>query len=241
MPAVLVHGVPDTQHLWDSVRAKLRRQDVVALSLPGFGAPLPAGFDATVRSYLDWLTREIGRFGEPVDLVGHDWGAVFALLVAGLRPGLVRTLACGGAAIDPEYRWHAVARAWRTPVVGEAFMALATPARLESGMIRHGIPAAAAREQARHFDRTMKRCILRLYRSARGSGTDWNAVIEHIDRPALVIWGEDDPFVEPRFGRRLAERLHADLHVFPHCGHWWPLQRPAETAAALEHFWTRSA
>jgi pimeloyl-ACP methyl ester carboxylesterase len=39
MPAVFVHGVPDTTRLWDAVRARLERTDVVTPALPGFGAP----------------------------------------------------------------------------------------------------------------------------------------------------------------------------------------------------------
>src|SRR5262249_27377115 len=53
MPAVLVHGVPDTHRLWDALRARLARRDVTAVSLPGFGAAVPAGFDATKEAYVD--------------------------------------------------------------------------------------------------------------------------------------------------------------------------------------------
>ena len=53
MPAVFVHGVPDTQRVWDGVISRLKRKDVVALSLPGFGCPVPAGFSATKEAYVD--------------------------------------------------------------------------------------------------------------------------------------------------------------------------------------------
>lgn len=35
MPAVFVHGVPDTSRVWHAVIARLPRQDVVTLALPG--------------------------------------------------------------------------------------------------------------------------------------------------------------------------------------------------------------
>ncbi len=35
MPAVLVHGVPDTHRLWDSLARCLSRTDVVAIRLAG--------------------------------------------------------------------------------------------------------------------------------------------------------------------------------------------------------------
>ena len=50
MPAFFVHGVPDTSALWDGVRANIERDDVIAPNLPGFDAPVPAGFGARRRS-----------------------------------------------------------------------------------------------------------------------------------------------------------------------------------------------
>ena len=32
MPVVFVHGVPDTQHVWDPVVSRLERKDVVTLT-----------------------------------------------------------------------------------------------------------------------------------------------------------------------------------------------------------------
>ena len=79
MPAFLVHGVPDTHHLWDKTRERLSRRDVLAPDLPGFGASTPPGFRPVKEAYVDWLIDEIARVGEPVDLVGHDWGALLAI------------------------------------------------------------------------------------------------------------------------------------------------------------------
>jgi pimeloyl-ACP methyl ester carboxylesterase len=43
--------------------------------------------------------------------------------------------------------------------------------------------------------------------------------------------------VTPVFAERLAARVGGELVLFEGCGHWWPLERPAEAAAALERFW----
>ena len=55
MPAVFVHGVPDTSEMWDPLLAKLSRSDIVALRLPGFGEPVPSGFGCTMNDYAAWL------------------------------------------------------------------------------------------------------------------------------------------------------------------------------------------
>src|SRR5262249_32674120 len=123
MPAVLVHGVPDTHRLWDKLRARLARRDVVTPSLPGFGVPTPDGFAPNKEAYVAWLIGQLEAIGEPVDLVAHGWGCILALRAASLRPDLVRTLACGDGPIDREYVWHDIAQQWQTPELGEAVMA----------------------------------------------------------------------------------------------------------------------
>ena len=40
MPAVFVHGNPESAAIWDELFTHLQRKDVVTLSPPGFGAPV---------------------------------------------------------------------------------------------------------------------------------------------------------------------------------------------------------
>src|SRR3546814_19895692 len=70
---VFVHGVPETAAIWKAVQDHVEG-DSVALALPGFGTARPAGFGATKDDYVQWLVRELDAIGEPVHLVGHDWG-----------------------------------------------------------------------------------------------------------------------------------------------------------------------
>ncbi len=112
MPAVLVHGVPDTHRIWDTVRSHLERSDIVTIDLPGFGHPLPSDFRSTKEEYLDWLINTIDEFGEPVDLVGHDWGCLLTGRLTSIRPDLVRTWTGISGPIDPEYPWHYLAKIW---------------------------------------------------------------------------------------------------------------------------------
>ena len=93
MPAVLVHGVPETPSVWEPLCSRLDRSDVVMPQLPGFGCPRPAGFGATKEDYVAWLIGELEllKADGPIDLVGHDWGGLFVLRVACTRPDLLRS------------------------------------------------------------------------------------------------------------------------------------------------------
>ncbi len=93
MPAVFVHGVPDTTRVWDAVLSRLHRADTVTLALPGFGVPLPSGFEPTKAGYVGWLLESLAALPRPIDLVGHDWGALLVIRAVSLEPELVRTWA----------------------------------------------------------------------------------------------------------------------------------------------------
>jgi pimeloyl-ACP methyl ester carboxylesterase len=181
MPALLVHGVPDTERVWHAVLPRLGRAAVLA-------------------------------HDGPVDLVGHDWGALLVIRAACLRPDRVRTWTAGAAPLDDEYVWHKAAQAWQTPEVGEKVMAQLTPA-------------------------TLGRDILRLYRSAIKVGAEWGPELGKLSAPGLILWGELDPYAAPTWGERLAARTNTRFVTLPGCSHWWQLERPADVAVLLTKHW----
>jgi len=237
MPAVFVHGVPDTARVWQPVTSRLARRDVVCLSLPGFGCPVPEGFAATKEAYVEWLLGELARLPPPLDVVGHDWGSLLVVRAVSLRPDVARSWVGGAAPVDVEYEWHPTAQMWQTPGVGESLMEQITPEAMREGLVGVGVPDAYAAEAASHVDERMKRCILALYRSAVNASAEWHGDLERITAPGLVLWGDDDPYASPRFGARLAARTRARFVSYPATSHWYQLQRPGEVAAELERFW----
>jgi pimeloyl-ACP methyl ester carboxylesterase len=236
MPAFLLHGVPDTAHLWDKLRAHISRSDVIAPSMPGFGAPVPGGFDCSKDAYANWLVAEVERVGEPVDVVGHDWGSLLVQRLVSLRPDLIRTWAAGSGPLDADYVWHDTAKIWQTPGAGEQLMDGFTPDALAGFFATQGIDEETARGVASRVDDGMKSSILSLYRSAIEVSKDWRPLSAPVP-PGLVLWGADDPYAGPQMARNLAERTGAKLHIFEDTGHWWPAVRAEEAASLLEEHW----
>ena len=237
MPAVFVHGVPETHRIWSPVRALLSRNDTVAVDLPGFSVPVPDGFTMDKESYVEWLIGEVEAIGEPVDIVGHDWGALLTIRLASIRPDLVRTWAVGGGAIDPAYVWHDMARMWQTPGVGEQVLQAMTGDALKAALTGAGIQEADAADVAKYIDDTMKAAILPLYRSAVNVGEEWGPDLPKMPKAGLLIWGADDPYMQVKHAEYMAGVTGARLVSLAGTGHWWPLAKPAEVAKLLEAHW----
>ena len=245
MPAVFVHGNPETEAIWDELRTHLGRDDVVTLSPPGFGAPVPDGFGATADEYRDWLAIELERTGGDIDLVGHDWGGGHVMRIAMERPELIRSWAtdiAGG--MDPEYVWHDLAQVWQTPGAGEEAVAGMAAAPVEARAAQFeslGMSKAIAAKVAAGVDETMGKCILALYRSAaQPAMSEWGKRLpDAAAKPGLVIIATEDHYVGGEvMARRQAERAGAKVAMLPGLGHWWMCQDPQAGAAALREFWS---
>lgn len=242
MPVALVHGVPETDRLWEPLRAHLRRDDVVALRLPGFGCPRPEGFAATKEAYVAWLADALAELGQsgPIDLVGHDWGGGLVVRLVSLHPELVRSWVTDAAALaDPAYEWHENAKMFQTPELGEELLAgLVALSGEEQAQTMAAFGAPEGRSQGlTGIDQTMADCILALYRSAVDVGTEWEPGFKDVPRPGLVVVPSDDAFLPAANTRAAAARAGARLAELPGRGHWWMLEDPEQAAELLHDFW----
>jgi pimeloyl-ACP methyl ester carboxylesterase len=241
---VLVHGNPETDAIWDLLVDALRRDDVVRLSPPGFGAPLPDDFPATYLAYRDWLEGELERIGGAIDLVGHDWGGGHVMNVVMHRPELVRSWASDAVGLfDPDYVWHDLAQVWQTPGAGEQLVDTMLGGTVEDRAAQLGalgIPSGIATSIAREQGPAMGRAILALYRSAAqpAMAEAGRALGNAAVRPGLSLLATDDPYIGgEQTRRRAAERAGARTAALEGLGHWWMAQDPARGAAVLTEFW----
>lgn len=237
MPAVLVHGIPDTHRVWNRVRSHLKRSDVIALDLPGFGVPVPDDLVITADNYVDWIIAQIEAIGEPVDLVGHDFGCILTARVASLRPDLIRSWVGISGPIDPEYEPHAFAKACMTPGVGETMMAQVADEDWVPQFVAAGVPEQEAVSTVSFMDDTMKDAILKLYRTQFDVTNQWYAELGGATSRSMIVWGIEDEFLPDRFADRLGEATASEAVIKYRTGHWVPIVKPEELVQTLEAFW----
>jgi pimeloyl-ACP methyl ester carboxylesterase len=232
VPTLYVHGVPNGSVEWTRF---LERTGGLAPDLPGFGKSGKPGYlNYTMEEYDRFLERFLDeREVERVKLVVHDWGAVALLTAQRLPERIERVAIINAVPLLSGYRWHRTARIWRTPVLGE--LAMGTTNRFtmrfltrESNVTPGPLPEEWQQDLFESFDGGTQRAILRLYRSSpperlAAAGTKLG---ELSGRPALVLWGTQDPYIPERFGREYAQALGATLQEYPDAGHWAWLDRP---------------
>jgi pimeloyl-ACP methyl ester carboxylesterase len=231
-PVVYVHGVPTNSDDWLPF---LERTGGLAIDLPGFGrSGKPSNFPYGVAGYASYLDAWLAEAGvDRYRLVVHDWGAVGLEMAMRAPERVERLVVINAVPFLSGYRWHRVARAWRTPLIGELAMGFT----FKRGMRRalRGTTAAAEPPEEfvdsiwSHFDHGTQRAILKLYRSAppdvlAATGERLGA----IQAPALVVWGDPDPYLPTELAQRYADALGgpAQVEIVDGARHWPWVGRP---------------
>lgn len=236
---MFLHGFPDHPPTAADFLARLDRR-VIAPWLRGYApSPLAGPFD--VETHARDVIALIDRIGGPVDLVGHDWGAVITYTVCMRAPDRVRravTLACPHPRtfVRMAHTPAQLRRSWYMAVFQLPFAARFAAAR-ELALIDRlwrtwspGFTLDATRRRALHA------CLaaswpapLRFYRPQRFRG-------ERITTPLLQLHGADDGCILPPTdadAHRFAARV---LEVRPGVGHFLHIEDPAGVAARIDAF-----
>lgn len=236
-PAViLLHGLGATSNSFQPLMPALGGRRVIRPDLPGAGrSPTPrAGLD--LRGLVDAVLRMADELGvREADLVGHSFGSLIAQHVAQARPALARTLTLFGPLIEPadaareRLRARAgLAREQGMDVVGEQMAAggLASGAAETNAAAVAFVRESHMRQDAEGFAQNCE-ALAGAHRADPGA----------LKMPVLIVTGEEDGVGPPSVAHQLADELaQGRAVVLPGCGHWTPIEKPADCRLALtEH------
>lgn len=241
---VFVHGNPGSSDDWFELLSRAGEfTRAVALDLPGFGeADKPKDFDYTVPAYANHLQAALEQLGiRRVHLVLHDFGGPFGLAWAAAHPEAVASVTLINTGALRNYRWHYLAKIWRTPLVGEVFQASATRPAFHL-LLKHGnhlgLPKDFVNRMYDDFDRGTRRAVLKLYRATDPDSMDGQAEsLRALDLPALVVWGAHDPYIPVKQAELQKETFpRARVELLPESGHWPFADDPEATAKLVIPF-----
>ena len=239
---LLLHGFPQTAASWGPVASRLHAEGLRTLA-PDQRGYSPGARPRGRRAYrVEELVGDAAALVEAsgagsVHVVGHDWGAVVAWMLAALRPELVRTVTAvsvphPGAWTRAMLTSRQGLMSWYMGVFqlpGLTELVMADPGRMASFLRRAGQTPVAARRDAEALAGALTG-PLNWYRalpfSAPGStGTP-------VARPVLQVWSDGDGFISRAAidGNPAFCRGSYRLEVLPGVSHWIPDAAPERLA-----------
>jgi pimeloyl-ACP methyl ester carboxylesterase len=246
---VFMHGNPgNSLDFIGLLRSVPRGTRVLAFDIVGFGAadkPYDFPYDlAASRPLVDRAFRELGI--DRMHLVGHDVGSVVGVDYAARHPERLAStvLIAGGILIG--YTDHHFARIWKTPMLGEGSMRGVDREGFVGVLQAHNprpLPREFVDRNYDYFDRGTRCAILKIYRAMPDLtelGREHAEALRPHDKPALVIWGDRDPFLPVYLAESNREGFpHADVQIFPNSGHWPFVDTEERTLALMSPFLRR--
>ena len=256
---LMLHGFPQFWYQW--------RHQVPALVEAGFRvvAPDMRGYNLSdkplgVRAYrVELLARDVERLivacGEgTAHMVGHNWGAMVAWIAAMRYPERVERLAIlnvphparflDGLLSPMQLLRSSYVFFFQIPRLPEEVIRAGDFALLRSALGRDPVrPGALTAEDIERYIEAIARpgaltATINYYRALLRYPGQTRALLQKVEAPVLVIWGERDRFLS----RRLAEppRLWVPsllgVKRLPDASHWVAEDRPLEVNTLLLDF-----
>ena len=234
---VMVHGLGGTSNSWfPQVGPLARFFRVVRLDLEGSGRS-PATGDLSIAGFAADVTAAMDALEIPTaHLCGHSMGTIVCQHIAADRPERVKSLALfGPLAEPPEPARQAIRdRAATARRDGMAPIADTLVQAAISAETRAHHPAAAAfvreilmRQDAEGYARTCE---------ALAAATSAN--LAGIRCPTLLVTGDEDGVSPPPAVKALGAGIAGSrVFVLTGCGHWTPIEKPAQVNATLLNFY----
>ena len=256
-PILLLHGIASVTAVAMPLVGTLAGRRILAVDWPGHGLSGRSvlGRDAELRTHVvSVLDAVLTAYSlERVDLIGHSLGGQFALYFTLARPERVRRLVLLGApgAGFGEVQPVLAMRALAVPGLGGAILGLSTSqaayAKNSDGLLGKGaldgFPAeiveigylASQRPDFAPSVSSMFRALITPF-AVRPHVPVSHEALATLSTPVLMVWGDDDVFLNPVKGRASFDAIPGAQLLEVHGGHAPWLNEPQRVADAVSTF-----
>ena len=244
-PVVLVHGTPFSSYVWRRVVPALAEtMRVYAFDLPGYGSSEKReGQDVSLAAQGRILSGLLDHLGlEKPAVVGHDFGGAIALRAHLLEGRDFRAIALIDAVAlspwgSPFYRLvqdHVgVFRqmpAYMHKALVAAYVRDATYVPMDDATLGPYIEPWLGPEGQDAFYR-------QIFQNDPRYTDEVQPLYARIERPVMIVWGEEDRWIPPEKGQQLHEAIPgSQLRTIPRCAHLAQEDAPDAVAGLLTGF-----
>jgi pimeloyl-ACP methyl ester carboxylesterase len=239
---VFLHGGPGSAEDWAHQLPRVGEfARALAFDLPGLGqADKPRHFPYSGPGWATFVQAALNELGvSRVHLVMNDLGGDAGIHWAAAHPSTFASAVLVNTGPLIGYRWHAIARLHRAPVLGATAvfggrLGLRTVMRLYEPRL----PREVVKRWQRGYGLASRRALDRFYANNPAVVTsDLVPDFNRLDRPALVIWGKRNRFVPVKHASDQLESFpSAELVLLPDCGHYAQLEAPERVSELLVSF-----
>jgi pimeloyl-ACP methyl ester carboxylesterase len=234
---VFIHGNPGSSRDFDQLLSETGQfARAVAFDMPGLGhASDTAGGPYTTEGAAHFIDGMLAQLGiTKADLVLHDFGGPWGLQWATEHPDTFKSVVLIDTGVLIGYIGHPSALAWHTPIVGELDMATTTRQSFDAALQAQNpkpLPQQFVDRMYDDYDRSTRCADLHYYRDIANPdamGRAQAAELRKHPTPALVVWGQADPYVPSSLAETQKQAFpDADVHLIPGAGHWPFVDEPS--------------
>lgn len=232
-PVLLIHGSGPGVTAWANWRLTLPALAQVCRPI----APDIVGFGYTERPEGArygrelWLQHLVGFMDamdlSKVDVIGNSFGGALALWLASTYPERVGKIVLMGSVGVPFELTPGLDAVWGYQPSRQNMHDLLRTFAFDHSLLSDTL--AESRYQA-SIRPGYQETFSQMFPAPRQRGIDALAVpdekLSALQHPALVVHGREDRVIPTSTSERLFRRLpHAELHMFPGCGHWVQIEK----------------
>jgi len=259
--ALLLHGFPESNYSWRyqlTFLAKLGYQ-VWAPNLRGYGnTSRPKGVqNYVIERLMDDVAALIDASGlKSVTLVGHDWGALIAwnFAVREIRPLerlIIMNVPHPGVAQKKLFTWPQIFKSWyvfffQLPLLPEAGLTARGAVMIKNVFVDTAVDKSKFPKDVTDVYREnvlrpgAATAMINYYRGLIRGGSSWRQYRlgwPRIKIPTLMVWGEQDAFIEKYMTEDTGDFVDdLTIHFLPDVSHWVQQEAPDEVNRIMEHW-----
>jgi pimeloyl-ACP methyl ester carboxylesterase len=249
-PLVLVHGTPFSSYVWRKVAPALAQtSSVYVFDLLGYGSSEKHdGQDVSLAAQSRILAQLLDHWElENPNIVGHDFGGAITLrthLLEGRDFGAIALI--DAVALSP----------WGSPFYRLVQEYIGVFRQLPAYMHRAIVAAYIRDATYRSMDEEAMEPYLEPWLGAEGQDAFYRQISQNdqrytdeieprygeIQRPVLILWGEEDRWIPPSKGEQLHKAIPAsELRRIPRCAHLAQEDAPETVIEHLTGFFSSHA